>query len=246
MLRLLGVVISIGLADSLNPSTIGPALFLAGGESPRGRVLGFTAGTFGVSFLGGLILTLGPGHAILSLVPHPDATARYILETIAGAAMLVVGAVLWRRRALIQHRAQHASAEPGRIASRADRNPTLVGATIAAVELPTAFPYFAAIAAIVGSGTSIPRQIVLIAIYNACFVLPLLVIVFILTVYGDRTVQILDAVRRYLRRRWPTVVGIIALLAGAFVIALGVTGLTGRASGPVGSLSRKVRHVISR
>jgi cytochrome c biogenesis protein CcdA len=246
MLRLLGLVLSIGLADSLNPSTVGPALFLAGGECPRRRVLGFTAGTFAVFLLGGLILTLGPGHAILTLVPHPDATTRYILETIAGAAMLVVGGVLWRRREQIRDRAQDGSASPGRFASGAARNPMLVGATIAVVELPTAFPYFAAIAAIVGSGTSLVHQIVLVVIYNACFVLPLLAIAFMVAVFGDRTVQILTRARQSLHRRWPAVVGAVALVAGVFVIVLGVTGLTGRASGPVGSVSRKLRHLISR
>ena len=36
MLRLIGVVISVGLADSLNPSTVGPALYIA---TARQRVL---------------------------------------------------------------------------------------------------------------------------------------------------------------------------------------------------------------
>jgi cytochrome c biogenesis protein CcdA len=246
MLRLLGVVISIGLADSLNPSTIGPALFLASGDSPRRRVLAFTAGVFGVFLLGGLILTLGPGRAILALVPRPDATTRYILETIAGAALIVAGAALWQRRRRIQRRAKNSDGEPGRWTAKAERNPLIVGATIAVVELPTAFPYFAAIAAIVGSGTPITHQIVFVAIYNACFVLPLLIIVLMLTVVGERTVDILARARRSLQRRWPTVVGAVALIAGVFVITLGVTGLTGRAHGSVGSLSRKLRHVISR
>jgi ABC-type Fe3+ transport system permease subunit len=52
-------------------------------------------------------------------------------------------------------------------------------------------------------------------------------------------------VRRYLGRRWPAVVGVAALIAGAFVITLGITGLTGRTSGPVGSVSRRLRHIIS-
>ena len=246
MLRLLGVVISIGLADSLNPSTIGPALYLAGGDCPRRRVLGFTAGTFAVFLVGGLILTLGPGRAILALVPHPGPTARYILETIAGAALLVVGAVLWRRRIQLQRRAEDPDREPGRFASGAARSPMIVGASIAGLELPTAFPYFAAIAAIVGSGESIPRQIVLVVIYNVCFVLPLLVIAFMLTVFGERTVQILGTMRHHLRSRWPTVVGAIALIVGVFVITLGVTGLAGQAPGSVGSLSRRLRRVISR
>ncbi|MBV8430243.1 MAG: GAP family protein [Solirubrobacterales bacterium] len=248
MLRLLGVVISIGLVDSLNPSTVGPALLLAAGEEPRRRVLAFTLGTFAVTFAGGLILILGPGRAIISLVPHPGPTARYILETIAGAALLTVGMVVWRRREQLRQRSGEPSQHKGlarRLVSRAARNPGLLGASIALVELPTAFPYFAAIAAVVGSGFGLTSQIVLVAVYNVCFVLPLLGIVLTLTVFGDRAVGILDRVRAYFRRRWPAVVGIAAIIAGAFVITLGVTGLTGRAGGPVGSVSRRVRHLIS-
>src|SRR5215475_1881944 len=46
MLRLLGIVIAIGLADSVNPSTIAPALLLAAGENPRENVSRFTAAVF--------------------------------------------------------------------------------------------------------------------------------------------------------------------------------------------------------
>lgn len=247
MFRTLGLVISIGLADSLNPSTIGPALYLAARSHPRRRVLQFTASTFAVFFLGGVILVLGPGHAILALVPHPGPSARYILETIAGVALLVAAAVLWRRRSrgARGHAAPHESAVATRVAKFA-RNPVLLAATISVIELPTALPYFAAIAAVVGSGTGLPSQILLIAIYNACFVLPLLVIVGMLTVYGEQTTEILGRVRDYLRKRWPTVAAVVALIAGVFVVTLGVTGLLGGAPGDVGSFSRGVRHVIAR
>lgn len=243
MLRLLGLVISIGLADSLNPGTVGPALLLAGGKNPRRRVFEFTLATFAIFVIGGLILTLGPGHAILSLVPHPDATTRYILETIAGAAMLVVSVVLWRRRHRLGSRRDRPDERGGRVRGAA-RNPAVMGATIAVVELPTALPYFAAIAAIVGSGLSLTAQIVLVVIYNVCFVLPLLAIVLMLTVFGERTVQILGRLRGYLRDNWPVVVAAVGLVAGAFVITLGVTGLTGRAPGRVGRFSRRLRRLI--
>ena len=98
MLRLIGLVISIGLADSLNPSTIGPALYMATGERALGRVTEFTLGVFAVYFLGGAAIALGPGQLLLSLVPHPDPNTRHVLEIIAGAAMLAASAMLWRFR----------------------------------------------------------------------------------------------------------------------------------------------------
>ena len=118
MTRLLGIVISIGLADSMNPSTIGPALYLAAGERPRRSVLEFTAAVFVVNLLGGALLLLGPGRAILALVPHPGATARYILETIAGVAMLIAAAVLWRRRDRLGARGDSEDSTPSSCARR--------------------------------------------------------------------------------------------------------------------------------
>lgn len=53
MLRLLGIVISIGLADSLNPSTVAPALYLSAQPKGRYALVQFTAGVFCVYFFGG-------------------------------------------------------------------------------------------------------------------------------------------------------------------------------------------------
>jgi hypothetical protein len=58
MLGLLLVVAWIAVFDSLNPSTMGPALYLATtGRGPR-RVDAFALGIFVVSFAGGLVLAL--------------------------------------------------------------------------------------------------------------------------------------------------------------------------------------------
>jgi cytochrome c biogenesis protein CcdA len=238
MLRLIGLVVSIGLADSLNPSTVGPALYLASGERPRMRILQFTAGVAGVFLLGGIIVTLGPGEALLALVPHPDHTARYIAETVVGVAMLIVGAILWRKRHSLGH--HHNADSP-----RRGKSAVVLGATIGVVELPTAFLYFGAIAAVLASGVSVPRELLLLVLYNLCFVLPLLLIVATLTVAGEQAYAVLESVRLYLRRHWPVIVAVLALTAGLFVTALGVTGLTSGAGGSVGHLARRVRHVIS-
>lgn len=239
MLRLLGLVIAIGFADSLNPSTVGPSLFLASGDSPRRSVLQFAAGTFVVNLLGGLVLTLGPGAAIIALVPRPGATVRYALETAAGAAMLIGGTVLWRRRERLAHRQTSTKEHPKR------RSPALMGATIAAIELPTAFPYFAAIIAIVGSGLNVVQELVLVVVYNACFILPLIGIVVVLAVSGERAVETLIRVRAYFRDHWPVIVAVLALGAGVIVMVLGVTGLTSLTGGRLGRLSRHFRHAVT-
>ena len=76
MFRLIGLAVSIGLADSLNPTTIAPALYLAGGRRPREQVAEFTIAVFLVYFVGGAAIALGPGQLLLSAFPHPDRTVR--------------------------------------------------------------------------------------------------------------------------------------------------------------------------
>ena len=134
---------------------------------------------FLVYFVGGAAIALGPGQLLLSLVPHPDHEDRAVIEIVVGAAMLL-GAV-W----LLRHRERLSDREPPEIKTEG-RSSAILGATISAIELPTAFPYFAAIAAIVGSGLGPTRQLVLLLLFNVCFVAPLIGIVVMLTVYGDR------------------------------------------------------------
>jgi cytochrome c biogenesis protein CcdA len=222
MLRLIGLVLSIGLADSLNPSTIAPALYLAATDHPKARVGQFTAGVFAVYFLGGALIALGPGELLLALVPKPNETTRHTLELVAGVAMLVAAALLWRNR---QRLSTRKAPEP----STEGKSSAILGATIIAVELPTAFPYFAVIAAIVGSGLGPVHQLFLLLLFNICFVVPLLGILATLWWAGDRAAELLGRWRAFLQRHWPVLLSGLALVAGLFVIALGLTGFTGRA-----------------
>src|SRR5437660_1074897 len=80
MLRLIGIVVSIGLADSLNPTTIAPALYLATGERPRERVTLFIIGVFLVYLIG--------DHAVELLGRGRDFLNRRWPVLVAGLALL--------------------------------------------------------------------------------------------------------------------------------------------------------------
>jgi len=242
MLRLIGIVMSIGLADSLNPTTIAPALYIAGGERPRQRVTAFTIGVFAVYFVGGAVIALGPGQLLLSLIPHPQRTVRHVIEVIAGAILLAAGTLLWRHRAQL---AQRELPGAGRVEAGAEgRSSALLGATITAVELPTAFPYFGAIAAIVAAPVGVANQLLLLVLFNVCFVAPLAGIAGTLWFAGDGAAAVLDRGRAFLQRHWPGLLATAALVAGSFVILLGATGIAARVHGRVGGLARSVQHLL--
>jgi len=218
MLRLVGIVVSIGLADSLNPSTIAPALYMATGERARGRVAEFTFAVFAVYFLGGAAIAVGAGELIRDLVPHPRHQIANIIEVAVGVALIAGAAFLWRHRHRLSDR------DPPRFDPHG-RSSWVLGASITAVELPTVFPYFAAIAAIVGANLGPVRDLTLLFLFNVCFVLPLLLILGTLTFAPHKSEQILSVAREFLQRRWPTLLAGLALAAGLFVVLLGVTGL---------------------
>src|SRR5712691_7455557 len=96
VLALLALVVSIAAADSLNPSTLGPALYFASGRHGRRDVAEFAIGVLVVSFAGGLALTFGPGHELLHRVKAPSPNTVHVIELFAGGAALPLAALLWR------------------------------------------------------------------------------------------------------------------------------------------------------
>jgi cytochrome c biogenesis protein CcdA len=97
-----------------------------------------------------------------------------------------------------------------------------LGATIAAAELPTAIPYFASLAAIIGSGLDLVRQLILVAWWNVVFVAPLLAIMAVVAFGGERAETVLRRGGDWLRRRWPLVFASVALVAGLVLFGYGL------------------------
>ena len=213
MLKILALVVTVALGGSLNPSTIGSALFIASGQRARLAVLEFTLAMFVVHFAGGAILLLGPGNLLLSLVNKLAPTIRDAPELAAGLALLLAGAVIWNQRHRLAQK-KLPSPNPRRKSS------ILLGATIIAIELPTAFPHFAAITAILGAADDTPAQLSLLAVYNLCFILPLIAVLITLLLAGERFIR----AREITERRWPE-----AFAAVLFVLGLAVAGLAGAA-----------------
>jgi cytochrome c biogenesis protein CcdA len=212
------LVVSIGLADALNPGTIGPALFLATTARPRTQVAAFAAGVFAVNLAGGTLIALGPGQLLLSLLPRVHPTAEHILEVVAGVALLVAAGVVLANRARLRRR-KLAPAKSGK------RSGFILGAAITAVELPTALPYFAAIAAILGSDANVPQEILLLAVFNAAFLVPVWAVLGVLWIARAHADPMLKRLGDGIQRHWPTLVGVLLAAVGVAALGYGVAGL---------------------
>ena len=218
MVALVLLVVSIGLADSVNPSTIAPALYLAAGEGAVRRVVSFGAGVFVVYLVGGLVVTIGPGRLLVDALPTPDAHVRHLLELALGAAALAVAVVLWFERERVARRFARPPSRPRGAAFA-------LGATIMAVELPTAFPYFAVIAAVAASRRSLVVQAALIVLFNAVFVLPLCAIAVARSLLGDGGEAALVRLHTRMRAHAAPAITAVVLLVAAVLLCTGAVGL---------------------
>lgn len=220
---------AIALPDSLNPSLIVAAVYLALGPHPVRRTLGFTLAAFAVTLAGGLAVALGLGDLILSLLPKLSHTVKWDVITGVGILLMAGGVVLWwRRDALVDGdavagRDPPAGKDPASIGEPAGGgSAVLLGAGIAGVEFLTAFPYFAAIALVLGSSVSLPGKVFLIVLYNVVYVLPLIAIVIVAAVMGDKAGKLLSPVSAWISTHWPMVA---APFAGAVGVALTTYGI---------------------
>jgi cytochrome c biogenesis protein CcdA len=209
------LVLSIGIADSVNPSTVAPALYLALHGDAKRRLAGFTAGVFCVYLLGGIILTLGPARAL----PQPGRHTRYLLETALGGALLLFAAGAWLARERV---ARHLARKEDRVG----HSPVLLGAGIMLVEFPTAFPYFAAIAAIAAANRSAVVEIALLVLFNVAFIAPLLAMLGLVSSSGEQGSRFLERVRAWLERRGPVFLPVVILVIAVALLLAGGVRLT--------------------
>jgi cytochrome c biogenesis protein CcdA len=216
------LVVTIALADSLNPSTVAPAVALAIQEHGARRAAAFTAGVGLVSLAGGLVLVAGPGEAILAAVPHPGESVKHVGEVLFGVVLLVLAGLAWAGRHRLA-RSLSQSDEEDREKRRSGLGAVFgLGAGIMALELPTAFPYFAAIAAIVGTGAPVGSQLLLVVLFNLVFVAPLLAIVAVRAIAGDRATDKLARLRDGVARHAGMVLAVVLSAGGLALIAVGL------------------------
>ena len=219
VLKLAVTVVAIALPDCINPSLIGGELFVAAGPHPKRRTAAFTLAAWTVTFVFGLALALGLGDLILSFLPKPGATVKYALIAAAGLLLVVGGTVVWIRRKAL------ASSEPTHDRDTSHGSAALIGAGVAGLELPTAFPYFAAIAIIVGSGVSNAAKLSLLVLYCVVYTLPLIAIVATCALMGERAERVLRPAGDWLSAHWPAVVGPVTATIGIGVLVFGIVQL---------------------
>ncbi len=155
-------------------------------------------------------------------MPKLSHTVKWDVITAVGVLMMCGGAVIWWRRDALAGRARRIPTPSPTQGGSA----VLIGAGIAGVELLTAFPYFAAIAMVLGSSVSAAGKVSLLVLYNLIYVLPLIAIAVVRAIMGERGAELLVPVSDWIQAHWPAVVAPIAGVTGAAITTYGIVQLT--------------------
>jgi cytochrome c biogenesis protein CcdA len=196
---------ALALVDSINPSAIVVTLYLLSRGRVRAPVVAYVAAIFLTYLTLGAMMMSGIDALLPSLRTTSESRLGFIVQGVIGLALL-----------LYAIRAPATARSAPRVAPGASTYAALalLGVTVTIMELPTALPYFGAIALLTTADLPMARWLPLLVLYNAIFVLPPVLLLVGHIAFGKR----LDARYADLRER---------LQAGARETMLWIFGLVG-------------------
>lgn len=171
-------VLGLALVDSINPSALAIALYWLSQPSPVPRVLAYVAGIALTYLALGVALMLGFGTVAAQFGHWFDHPIALGVQLALGVAMAGYG--IFAPKASAEEPAQRQPSRAGLVGM------LLLGATVTAIELTTALPYFAALALMTSAQLSWPTWLPLLVVYNAIFVAPPLALVGLHALAGQR------------------------------------------------------------
>jgi cytochrome c biogenesis protein CcdA len=158
-----GLVV-LAAIDSINPSAIVVTLYLLSRSEASVQVGVYITTIFLTYFSVGLMAILGIDTFLPSVGTLLNSPVGFVVQGLVGLALLVYS---------LMASADPASATPVTPPSaRTYAALVALGVTVTAMELPTALPYFAAIAVITSADLPIRHWVPLLGVYNAIFVMP--------------------------------------------------------------------------
>jgi len=197
--------LALALLDSINPSAIVVTLYLLSGGRAPAQIVVYIAAIFLTYLTLGVMMMSGIDALLPSVGTMGSGRLGLIVQGLIGLTMLLY-AIRAPTTAKSAPRLEPSASSYAALA--------LVGVTVTTMELPTAVPYFGAIALLTAADLPMAQWLPLLVLYNAIFVLPPVLLLVGHIVFGSR----LDARYADLRER---------LQAGARETMLWIFGLVG-------------------
>ncbi|MDZ3822872.1 MAG: GAP family protein [Pseudoxanthomonas sp.] len=179
MTETVAAVLALAVVDSINPSALVVAIYLLTQANVVARLLAYVAGILASYFAFGCALMLGAGALFERFGAALDHPVVWGMQAALGAVLLACAVFAPKRGP---------NPPPPPPAPRAGglAGMVLLGATVTALELVTALPYFGAIALMVGAGLPASAWLPLLLVYNLVFVLPPLALLGLHLAFGSR------------------------------------------------------------
>jgi cytochrome c biogenesis protein CcdA len=156
-------LLALAVVDSINPSAIVVTLYLLSRQGAATQVLVYVAAIFVTYLTLGVVMMLGIDALLPSVPFSADSRTGLIVQAIVGGAMLLFA---------LRAPAVRTSAPRPEPTARTYSALALLGMTVTMMELPTALPYFGAIALLTSADLPIAQWLPLLVVYNAIFVVP--------------------------------------------------------------------------
>ncbi len=222
MIDLLITLTSLALVDCLNPATISTQAFLLiGTQKPQRRATAHALGVYVAYFLIGFLIVFGIGELLKQFF-------TYSLGTVEYAILLVMGSVL----IFIAYRMN--SKQQSTLGKYMDKVRTLspaktffFGFFSTFMDIPTAFPYFAAIALLIGVQLPFMGLTALLLIYDFIYILPLLILLGVYLITRGKCASLLQKINDKITMWSVKIAKIFLILIGALLIVVSIAFFLG-------------------
>lgn len=221
-LTLLLSLAGIAVLDSFNPSLFVAQFYLFTTPRPVLRIAVYIVGIWTVNYGGGLLILSGVRAVVATWLDTLSPTTLYSLQLAIGIAALIFG--LWYSTQ---------PDDPGE--SKKLRSLGLLaaygfGMTIMVNEISTAMPYFVALERLAQAALPLAQTLLILAIYNLIFSLPLWIFLGLFVAYRARFSAQIESINQWMQKWTPRLVKYAAIAFGLLLILnAGLYLLTGTA-----------------
>ncbi len=223
----------ISLVDSTSiiPLSILPLIILLSGRRPVLGSVAFLTGIFATYLILGILIAFGLRSMfdqinvyLTQIWEHPD-TLDLILQIIIGVILLAFG---FRRP-----RARESRGDSGISDSITPPKAFIIAAGLVIIGMPGALPYLAAIDQLLRADLSGFEVVLVLFYYNALFILPLAVLVFIRLFFPNQSERIFDFIKDLIARWGRRVIVTLLVILGLVLVVDGIGWFLGMPLIPV-------------
>lgn len=208
MIELLPKLVPLLVIDVLNPMLFALLIVAVGSSRPLAISSAFLAGHTAAYFVSGVGIALAMDQ-VTDRLENP--------EPIDFVIQLVIGVLcLW---AALSARGGQSTTEGGPEGELTPLGCFSYGAILNFVGVPFALPYFAAVDQILKANLSVEASVLVLALYNALYALPFLLVPILIVLVGDRIKPALEKVNGFLSSAFDRVMPYVLLLLGLVLSA---------------------------